>query len=186
MIRINLLPRVPRRRLPGRQWLEIGIPVVALLAAVGFAVSIGIQNRGLAAEEARVGREIAELRPVVERVLQLDRQIADMREKERVINSLIQQQLPASSILNEIRLLIPQDAWLTGLNVPEPSALSIEGYAMTYPIVAQLMDNLRAGQLFESVDLTVAQAERIGPREVVKFSVTARIQKPQATGGDRP
>jgi Tfp pilus assembly protein PilN len=186
LIRINLLPRVSRRRVPGRQWIEYGVPIVVLLAVVALWASISAQNRRLAHQIDEANAEIAELQPTVARVLELDRQIAVLRDKEKVILDLIEQQLPAAAILNEVRLLIPKDAWLVGLSVPEPSALGIEGFALSYPIVAQLMDNLRAGQLFSSVDLTVAQSERVGPREVVKFSVTARIQKPQATGGDRP
>lgn len=186
MIRINLLPRVSRRRVPGRKWIEYGIPAVALLAVIVLWAWLGSQNRSLERQITDANDEIAELQPTVARVLELDRQIAVLRDKEKVILDLVAQQLPAASILNEVRLLIPKDAWLVSLSVPEPSALGIEGFALNYPVVAQLMDNLRAGQLFNSVDLTVAQTERVGPREVVKFSVTARVQKPQATGGDRP
>lgn len=185
MIRINLLPRVPRRRLISRQWVEIGLPVLALVASIVLSIWIVNQNNALRRDIAGAQKEIAELQPIVARVLDLDRRIAALREREKVILDLLKQQLPAASVLNEVRLLIPKDAWLTGLNVPEPSALNLEGFALTYPVVAQLMDNLRAGQLFRQVDLTVAQVERIGTREVVKFSVTARIQKPQAAGGDR-
>jgi Tfp pilus assembly protein PilN len=186
LIRINLLPRVPRRRLISRQWVEIGLPVVVLVASIILSIWIVNQNSGLRHDIAGAQKEIAELQPIVARVLDLDRRIAALREQEKVILDLLKQQLPAASVLNEVRLLIPKDAWLTGLNVPEPSGLSIEGFALTYPAVAQLMDNLRAGRLFRQVDLTVAQVERIGARGVVKFSVTARIERPQAAGGDRP
>lgn len=186
MIRINLLPRIPRRRLISRRWVEIGLPVAVVLVAIILSVWIVNQNNGLRHDIAGAQKEIAELQPIVARVLDLDRRIAALREQEKVILDLLKQQLPAASVLNEVRLLIPKDAWLTGLNVPEPSGLSIEGFALSYPVVAQLMDNLRAGQLFRQVDLTVAQVERIGTRDVVKFSVTARIEKPQVAGGDRP
>jgi Tfp pilus assembly protein PilN len=186
LIRINLLPRVPRRRLPGRQYFEIGIPAVTLVVVIILGLIVAAASSRLTRQIAEVNKQVAEIRPTVDRVLELDRQIAEMKSKESVITDLLAQQLPASSVLNEMRLLIPKDVWLTSLNVPEASSLSIEGFGMTYPSVAQLMENLSTGRLFRSVDLTVVQSERVGGREVVKFSVTARVQKPQAVGGSRP
>ncbi|MDQ7857259.1 MAG: PilN domain-containing protein [Armatimonadota bacterium] len=185
MIRINLLPRIPRRRLPGRRFLEAGLPLVTIAVVILWSVVLMNRNAGIERRIQEVDRQIAEIQPVVARVLELDRQIAQLRAKEQVILELVRQQLPAASVLNEVRLLIPRDAWVTSLSVPEPEALGIDGFALTYPTVAQFMDNLSAGQLFRSVDLTVTQTERIGAREVVRYSVTARIQKPQA-GGQRP
>jgi Tfp pilus assembly protein PilN len=186
LIRINLLPRVPRRRIPGRQIIEYGLPVLALVVVVVLGIMLRAQIEGLQRQIAEADSRIAELRPQVERVQELEKRIAALKEREQLILALVRQQLPAASVLNEVRLLIPKDAWVTSLSVPEASALAIDGYALSYPVVAQFMDNLKAGQLFREVDLTVAQTERIGLRDVVKFSVTARIQKPQATGGDRP
>ncbi|MGQ0568522.1 MAG: PilN domain-containing protein [Armatimonadota bacterium] len=185
MIRINLLPRVPRRRLPGRQFIEIGLPLLTLALIIVMGALIYSQNSALERDIAAANKEIADLQPTVARVLELDRQISVLREKEKVILDLIGQQLPAASVLNEIRLLIPKDVWVTSMNVPEPSALTIEGLALNYHAVAQLMDNLAAGQLFRVVDLTLAQVDRVGVREVVRYNVTARILKPQAQGGTR-
>ncbi len=184
MIRISLLPRVPRRRLPGRRVFEIGLPVAVAVILLLAAVWMNQRNAGVAAEVAAANREIAEIKPQVDRVLELDRLIKAMRDKEAVIVDLLKQQLPAASIMNEFRLLIPRDVWVTSLSVPEPTSLNIEGMAMTYYAVAQLMDNLGTGQLFRGVDLTVVQLERIGTRDVVRFQVTARIERPQASGGD--
>jgi Tfp pilus assembly protein PilN len=185
LIRINLLPRVPRRRLPGRQFLELGLPLLALGVVIVLGLFIANQNRGLERQLLDVNREISDLQPVVARVEELDRQIALNKAKEQRLTDLMKGQLPAASVLNEFRLLIPKDVWVTGLSVPDSSALSIEGLALNYFAVAQLMDNLAAGQLFRQVDLTLVQLDHVGSREVVKYQVTARIQKPQA-GGDRP
>lgn len=185
MIRINLLPRAPRRRLPGRQFIQIGLPLLTLALIIVMGSLIYSQNNALERDIAAANKEIADLQPTVARVLELDRQISVLREKEKVILDLIMQQLPAASVLNEIRLLIPKDVWVTSMNVPEPSALTIEGLALNYHAVAQLMDNLATGQLFRVVDLTLAQVDRVGAREVVRYNVTARIVKPQAQGGVR-
>ncbi|MGH2374038.1 MAG: PilN domain-containing protein [bacterium] len=186
MIRINLLPKVPRKILPGRTILEVGLPVAVFgIAIVLWAVLAG-QNAALQRDIDVANKEIAELGPTVARVIELERQIAAMRERERVVADLLKQQLPAAAVLNEIRLLIPKEVWVLTMNVPEPSAISMEGMAMNYYAVARLMDNLASGQLFREVDLTVVQLEKIGASEVVRYQITARIFKPQAIGGDRP
>lgn len=186
MIRVNLLPRVPKRRLPGGRVVELAPPVAMLALALILGVMVLGQNAGLERQVADVNRQIAELQPVVARVLDLDKQIATLRDREQVILALLKRQLPGAAVLDEIRLLIPTDVWLTALSVPEPSALTLEGLALSYHAVAQLMDNLSTGRLFRVVDLTVVQLERVGPREIVKFSITARIARPEASGGDRP
>jgi Tfp pilus assembly protein PilN len=186
LIRINLLPRVTRRRLPGRQFLEIGFPLVVLAVVVVAAIYLFSRNAGVDRDLADTNKQIAGLQPAVARVLELDKQIAVMRDKEKVIATLLGQQLPASSILNEFRLLIPKDVWVTSLSVPDPASLNVEGLALDYHAVAQFMDNLKTGQLFRLVDLSVVQLDRIGQKEVVKFQITAHIEKPQATGGERP
>ncbi len=181
MIRINLLPRAPRRRFPALRVLELAIPLGVLVAVIVWAVVLNGQVGARRADLARVDREVAELRPAVARVEELDRQIAALRLKENLLADLLKQQLPAASILNEVRLLIPRDVWLTAMSVPEEATLNLEGFGMTYYAVAQLMDNLALGQLFRSVDLTVVQLERVGETEVVRFQVNARVLKPQAT-----
>ncbi len=184
MIRINLLPKQPRRRLPARGFLEYGIPLLMLVVVAIWSVLLVSQRNTLDADVQKTKKDIEAEKPKVEQVIELDRQIAIMRVREQQVANLMKQQLPAASILNEVRLLIPRDVWTIALNVPEPSSLNLEGMAVNYYAVARLMDNLTAGQLFKSVDLTVAQSEKIGPVDVVRFQITARILKPQAaTGG---
>jgi Tfp pilus assembly protein PilN len=168
--------------LPGGQFLVVGLPLLALAAAVVMSVLIISQNAGLERDIATARKESAELQPTVARVLELDRQIAVLREKEKVIVDLVRQQLPISTIMGEIRQLIPKDVWVTNVNVPEPSAISIEGNAVSYYAVAQFMDNLSTGQMFRNIDLSVSQLERAGTREVVKYTITGRVQRPQTTG----
>jgi type IV pilus assembly protein PilN len=185
MIRINLLPRAPRRRLPVPQVTELVIPVVVLVLVVAVSFWINRQTAGLEDQIARANQEIQQLRPVVARVEELDKLIAEMKKKEDVVADLLKQQLPAASVLNEVRLLIPKEVWMVSLSVPDPSSINMEGLARDHYAVARLMDNLASGQIFKRVDLTVMQLEKVGAVEVVRFQVTATIAKPQAAGGGR-
>ena len=47
MIRINLLPRVPRRRLPVPQITELAIPAVVLVLLLVFMVTAPMMSRGV-------------------------------------------------------------------------------------------------------------------------------------------
>jgi len=186
LIRINLLPRVQRRRLPVPQISELAIPAVVLVLLLGASFLIARRTTDLQDQIAKTNREIQQLRPIVARVEELDLLIASMKKKEDVVAELLKQQLPAASVLNEVRLLIPREVWMVSMSVPDPSSINLEGLARNHYAVARLMDNLGTGQLFKRVDLTVMQLEKVGPVEVVRFQVTATIAKPQAAGGDRP
>lgn len=186
MIRINLLPRVPRRRLAVPRVFELGIPAAVVVLALIVSVVTSRQTAALRDRITKTDQEIALLRPVVNRVEELDRLIAVMKKKEEVVAELLKQQLPAASVLNEVRLLIPKEVWVVSMSVPDPSSLNLEGLAKNHYAVARLMDNLASGQIFRRVDLTVLQLEKVGPVEVVRFQVTATIAKPQAVGGERP
>jgi Tfp pilus assembly protein PilN len=181
MIRINLLPKAPRRRLPGRPLLEIGIPlVVALILVIWYlALSTGVER--LAQQIGQVNKEIDELQPQVTAVEELKRQIEEARKKEELLAQLLATQLPASSILANLRVLIPKDVWIVSLSVPNTGSFSLDGSAMSYVAVARLMENLETARLFEGLDLTVAERERIGETDTVKYSVTGRLLRPRAT-----
>ena len=181
MIRINLLPRAPRRRFPARLLLEVVVPAVTLVVVVVWAVALNRQVADRRTQLTATEQEITALRPTVQRVEELDRQIAAMRVKQQLLADLLRQQLPAASVLSDIRRLIPRDVWLTALSVPEDGTLNIDGLGLSYYAVAQLMDNLSTGPLFRAVDLTVVQLERIGAQDVVRFQVNARVVRPQAS-----
>lgn len=180
MIRINLLPKAPRRRLPGRPLLEIGIPlVVALILVIWYlALSTGVAR--LEEQIGQVNKEIDELQPQVTAVEELKRQIEEARKKEELLAQLLATQLPASSILANLRVLIPRDVWVGTLTIPDASSFTLDGFAMSYVAVARLMDNLESARLFEQLDLSVAERDRIAGAEVVKFQVTGRLLRPGA------
>ncbi len=185
MIRINLLPRAPRRRISGRPLLELGVPLVVLVALVlyslGLTASVGrIQQRIKGAEE-----EIAKLQPEVQAVKVLKTRIEEAKKKEDLLAKLLATQLPASAVLTNIRVLIPQDVWLVTMAVPDTRSFTLEGFGTSYVAVARLMDNLESAGIFEELDLTSVERDRIGGTEVVKYSVTGRLAKPTAPEGHR-
>lgn len=181
MIRINLLPRAPRRRISGRPLLEIGIPLVVFAVLVVWYLALSTQIANINTAIRDTDAKIVQLQPQVERVEELKKRIEEAKRKEELLAQLLATQLPASSILANIRVLIPRDVWLSTLSVPDTRSFTLEGFAMSYVAVARLMDNLESARLFEALDLSNAEREKIGSVEVVKYQVTGRLVKPAAT-----
>ncbi len=181
MIRINLLPRAPRRRISGRPLLEIGVPLLVFLVLVVWYLALNNQVTGIQRQITDTNKKIDELRPVVAQVDELKKRIEEARRKEELLDQLLSLQLPASAILANIRVLVPKDVWLNTLSVPDTRSFTLDGFALSYVAVARLLDNLESARLFEGLDLATAEREKIGEREVVKYQVTGRLVKPSAT-----
>ncbi len=181
MIRINLLPRAPRRRIPGRPILEIGLPLVVLVIVVVATLSLRAQVNGIQNSIKKAEDEIKVLTPQVQAVEDLKKRIEEAKKKEDLLAQLLATQLPASTILTNVRVLIPKDVWLTTLSVPDTRSFTMEGFGMSYVAVARLMDNLESAGIFEGLDLTTAERDRVGTVEVVKYSVNGRLVRPGVT-----
>ncbi|MGH2625928.1 MAG: PilN domain-containing protein [Anaerolineales bacterium] len=186
MIRINLLPRAPRRRIAGLPLLEIGLPLLAFLVVLFWWVALNNQINGIERQIVATDQQITELQPQVARVQELKRLIDEAKRKEELLDQLLATQLPASAILANIRVLIPKDVWLSTLGVPDARSFTLDGFALSYVAVARLMDNLESARIFEGLDLTTAERERIGDREVVKYQVTGRLVRPSASPEGQP
>lgn len=182
MIRINLLPRAPRRRIPGRPLLEIGVPLVVIGVLVAWYFVLTGQVNQIDRDIAQTNQRIEELKPEIARVEELKRRIDEARQKEEILAQLLATQLPASAILTNVRVLIPRDVWLTTMSVPDVRSFTMEGFALSYVAVARLMDNLESAGIFEGLDLTTAERDRIGATEVVKYGVNGRLVRPGAEG----
>ena len=181
MIRINLLPRAPRRRIPGRPLFEIGLPLVALVVVVVYYLGLQASVTGIDRKIKATEAEIARLQPEVQAVEDLKKRIDEARQKEDLLAQLLATQLPASAILTNIRVLIPRDVWLITLSVPDARSFTLEGFGMSYVAVARLMDNLEGAGIFEGLDLTTAERDRVGTTDVVKYSVNGRLVRPGET-----
>jgi Tfp pilus assembly protein PilN len=185
VIRINLLPRAPRRRISGRPLIEIGIPLAALVIVVFLYITLAASVRGRQGQITQTEADIAQLQPEVQAVEDLKRRIEEAKKKEDLLAQLLATQLPASAILTNVRALIPRDVWLTTLSVPDTRSFTMEGFGLSYVAVARLMDNMESANIFAALDLSSAERDRIGATEVVKYSVTGRVVRPGETAEGR-
>lgn len=191
MIRINLLPR--RRR--GVALPRIGLVAAVALVILAFAggtVLLAYRNDRLRGQIADLDTQISELRPQVEEVTRLLRDIQDLRKKEAIIAELEAKRLPWAPILVDVSDRVPRDVWLASILSEGPAQIGMGGHALSFSAIAAFMRNLEASPMFEGVDLTTATRADIGGRKVIGFGLTMRLSLPQtaeqpgATDGAHP
>ncbi len=179
MIRVNLLPRERVRRavISPRTVLLAGFAVLIAILVV-LTVYLNARNSRLARESAQVQVEIDALRPQVAQVQDLERSIAELREKQQLLQQLESTRVPWQTVLTEISQVIPRDIWLQGITTGQGGTISIAGRGLSYATVARFMLNLDASPVFDTVDLSTIAKTKVGTRDIVQFSLTARLTVP--------
>ena len=186
MIRINLLPaREARRRVELRHQLQVAI--VTVLAAVGGGVwGYTIQNSDLVTRQqelAGIEEEIKRLEEVVKEVQKLETRKAQMEKKVGAIEDIkIKQRRPAR-LLDDLSRSLPDQMWLVSIK-EAGGVLQISGKSFDNVSIAAFMENLERSQSFGSVELVESKSELLQDRQVVAFTVVARIvvlKKKEAT-----
>jgi Tfp pilus assembly protein PilN len=176
MIKINLLPRERVRRAPvAPRILAIAGLAAALAVVVIATLVLNARIRGLQADLEQVNAEIERLRPVVAEVEALQRRIAEARQKEQLIQQLEALRIPWDEILVELRQVVPQDVWLIRVEARPDGNLTFNGYGLSYEALARFMVSLDNSEMFEGADLNIAQKQSQGGRDVVNFSVSAKL-----------
>lgn len=176
MIRINLLPRERVRRPAIASRLLVLILIGAVLAGVVLpTIALNARKKAVESEIARVNDEIKVLESKVSRVEDLRKRIEAARRKEQVLRRLEAARVPWAPVLEELRAIVPKDIWLNQVAARDEGDLVFGGYGTTYEAVARFMVNLEASTMFEGVDLNITQKQLINSREVVNFSVIARL-----------
>lgn len=186
MIRINLLPReaVRRRAFAPRVVILLLIGVIFALVSVS-TLYLNARNARIRAAIKAVDTQIEALRPAVARVEALRKEIEIARRKEQILRRLEALRIPWAIVLAEMRTVMPQDVWLVQVSAADDGGLIFSGFGLTYESVARFMVNLEASPMFEGIDLTIGQKQKIGAREVVNFTVLGRLSEARKEAGVR-
>ncbi len=176
MIRINLLPRERVRRRPlALRLLVVVVAGAALAALVVATIALNVRNTRVRNEIAERRDKIAVLRPQVERVEALRKQIESARRKALLLKKLEDARVRWDTVLEEVRTLIPKDAWLARLTAADDGSFVVDGYATSYESVARWMVSLKASKMFTGVELTVTEKQRVAGQTVFYYGLTARL-----------
>jgi Tfp pilus assembly protein PilN len=188
MITINLLApgrRRPTRVATGAVFPILGFGILALVL-VAFTIYLSDQAASTRAQLNAVNKQLEALGPVTQQVQKLEQTIATLKARQAQLNQLLAMQLPASLSLEALKTVIPRDVWLINVATQEGRGVLFDGYTFSYKSVARFMVALRESGRFQNIDLTSTQKDHIGPREVVKFSVTGELMGGPAKSGVSP
>jgi len=195
MIRINLLPvRELRRQARMRRQLYLfgaAVGVVLIGVALVWWEDMRAINR-LKVEKVHLNGELADLKPIVDEVAELEKRETLLNARLETIKRLRQNQRGPVRVLDILSRNLPEQAWLEAIE--EASGVyKVMGYALTNFAVADLLRNLQQSPEFNAVDLISSEQTVIANREIKKFIVqfqradrAAKPATPPATARRRP
>lgn len=192
MIRINLLPREERQTKRSFQLPKMAA-IVPVLALVGVAALFGsfsviqtLQVGRLKADIARARADAEKLRPQIQTIQELTQKREELQRRLGVISTLDKNRLWRVKLVDELSRCVPEHLWLASYEEVGTDQVKIDGVTFSNLLVADFMSRLEASPLYGEVDLVVAEKGTIDQRNVVKFTVTAKMTLQSADSPQPP
>lgn len=192
MIRINLLPREERQAKRSFQMPKMGA-IVPILALVGVAVLFGaftviqtLQVGRLKSDIARARADAEKLRPQIQTIQELTQKREELQRRLGVISTLDKNRLWRVKLIDELSRCVPDHLWLSSYEEVGTEQVKIDGVTFSNLLVADFMSRLESSPLYGEVDLVVAEKGTIDQRNVVKFTVTAKMTLQSAASPQSP
>ena len=178
MIRINLLPRVERRRKIEVKVPQAAVVAVAIVLLGGMWVywrSVKHDVERLRADIVATKGEIAQNQQIVRLVEQYARDKKRLQDRLSLIQRLVIAQATPVRLLDGISQALPDDVWLVGLS-KVTGKLVVQGYASSHFSVANLMVALgRLKPIISSVELNFSELQIYESKPVERFEILATL-----------
>lgn len=195
MIRINLLPHREARRKANRRQLAmmavvvavVGIALAALVHLVigGYVDVQNSRNEFLKRENAKLDKEIAEIR-------KLKDEIAALLARKQIIETLQTDRSRAVQLLETLVRRTPDGVYLKSLK-QKGLRVNVTGYAQSNARVSAFMRNLQGSEVLEnsqtSPQLIEIKATNVGNKRLSEFSLDFSMKPPTPVaeeGGKKP
>lgn len=183
MISVNLLPKEERS-----EELRLGRPRVRfLLWLAGSVVLVLVLGGSLLVQEMRIQslrddillaeQESAHLKEQAETVARLEQKCQGLESRLSLVFDLSRDRKMSLMLMDELAAQVPEHLWLTRISQSGPETQLVEGVTFSNLLIADLMGRMQRTDLYDGVDLTVAERAYIGEETVVEFSLTARIAR---------
>jgi type IV pilus assembly protein PilN len=183
VIVINLLPqeeRVEERAFTAPPRAKILVPIIAAIVLVvppvGTYVLQASKVQALRRDVALVDQEAQNLKPRLELMRQINAQRESLQQRLDVIRGLNRDRTQPVRLMDQLAAQVPPNLWLTRFKQTSAGTVELEGITFSNIVVADLMSQLEATNLYENVGLTVTSREPLGEAQVTKFTLTAGIQ----------
>jgi type IV pilus assembly protein PilN len=185
MIRINLLPHREMRRKQQQQQFIIAL---AIVAAIGAALSYGVYfsldqrhanrvsgNAFLTQEIAKVDKEIAEIN-------RLKEQTSALLARKQVVETLQSNRSETMNLLDQLVRQLPDGMYLKSVR-QQGAKVVINGVTQSQARVSTLMRNLEGSQKLSSPALVEIRALSLGNERANDFTMNVNIVRPKAGKG---
>lgn len=187
MIRINLLPvRAAQKKERLRSQLIVLVLCVVLVLAGCFAayMSMSLRVDDVKAEIDQKQQESNKLRKAIGEVGRFKKLQAELRGKLDVLNQLKENRSGPVRLLDELSKSIPERVWINSFSENNGN-IRISGIGLNEETVADFLQRLEASPYYQSIELQVIEKTKSSGRQVEKFSIRARVEKPseEKTGG---
>lgn len=179
MIRINLLPhREEKRRARQRRFLSllafsfIGAVGVTIIGFTLLSARIDTQNSRndfLAAENAKLDREIAEIEK-----LKSEKQA--LLDRKKIVERLQSNRTEAVHVLDQIVRQTPEGVYLKDFK-QSGDQITLVGYAQSNARVSTYMRNINDSPTFEQPLLVEVKAAMVGNLRLAEFNLRTRITR---------
>ena len=189
MIRINLLAveRGAAKRaalIPAAHRVTIAASLILLATALAIGWmfwSMRQTSHKLDEDIARAEAETQQLRSVLAQVQKFETRKAQLQQRVTLIEQLRRGQSGPVHVIDEISRAVPERLWLTEL-AQKADELTITGMTTSLTGVSDFVANLEGSSWFKRpidiIDSEMSNDPKSG--ELVKFSVKARINNPNA------
>lgn len=163
-------PRTPRKK------QLLGLSMIAVLL---FVVMFYIQDEK---KQILLKREVDS---ILQQREQLQQQMASLgvlpEEKSGgaghppTVEEILKERIAWSRVLVEVSRVVPEGVWITAFENSAEKGVRLDGFALSYPKVTDLMSSLEASPLFKDVLLDFSR-QNSGERRV-DFSVHTRLKQ---------
>ena len=194
MIRVNLLGT--KEPSAGGPVLEPGLGggessekkgIVAGIAILGLAVgAVGVQwlsatrtINQLDEEINQLTQEKARLAPIIAQVEDYQAKLAELEEKERLIERLKNERQGPVRMLDALSDALPDFVWLTELT-QRAGMVTIDGMAASLVSVADYIRKLEDNEWFQNVELVDASINTRQEQEFTQFQLRTQLVSPSS------
>lgn len=181
MIRVNLLPWRAERRKVQRKHLALLAGVVSAIASgiiiavhgviAGYIASQDGRNEYLKGENARLDKEIGEIK-------KLRDEIAALLARKQVIERLQADRSQVVHLLDQLVRQTPDGVYLRSLK-QQGLGINLIGYAQSNARVSTLMRNFSASPHLENPVLVEIKAATVNSKRVSEFTMNVRLKQTQ-------
>ncbi len=152
--------------------------ILAGIAIIGLAVgAIGVQWLSATRTINQLTQEKARLAPIIALVEEYQAKLAELEEKERLIERLKSERQGPVRMLEALSSELPDFVWLTQLT-QRAGMVTIDGMAASLVSIADYIRKLEDSDWFQNVELVDASVNRRQEQEFTEFQLRTQLVSP--------